>query len=818
MPSKPMELTFPLRGINENWAFGRQLEGTCPDAQNCIPFDTLDSRARGGQRWGTSKYYTDLHNGANDLQRITSLARMIANEVVEPFTAANGEFYTLFPTTWDHYYSTTAGSKHFDAVITTDAVSPEINTNRVRFEKNAIDRFTSHISKAVRTPIGAAYTVSLVLDVDFNVPADEIDVSAWILFRVNPTYNNECWEVFIGMIESVESRFILRKRIAIAPWRVDYDFIDVNAAAVAAIEAGTTVKFEIASDGEIELFVNDVSQGTFIQKMDTYENYTRIGFGGYRFQGAGVETATWYIDDFTVTGVQTYSARDYRIVAVSGGDVYLGLPAGILAPASGGTNVVATSGRIDMQGAYGKVYLCDGVNANYSVLDLANDTVSAWTPDSGSLPSSDTNGCSYITLYRGRIIMAGLVGDPHNWFMSAVNDPLNWDYGATVSATMAVAGNNTDAGECPDIITCFAPYSDDLLFIGGDHTVWLIRGDPADRGRIDNISYQTGISGPDAYAFDPNGIFYFFGSGAIWRMAAGGVPEPLSRNRMDQIFGNIDLTTTAVHLAWDNVRHGLFIFVVPSAEGSAIHYYWDERSDSFWKVILPNAQGPTTVHAFDGDDPDDTALLLGGFDGYIRFIDPTSKNDDGTAISSYVLYPPIAAGGPLRNTRFTGATAVLDTESDDVILTAYAEDTVQKTVESATSDEAAVNITGVSIVNKTFTVAEDWSARAAGDRLLIAGSTGNDGSHTLASLTGAGPTVLTVVGTIADATVDGTIQYQDRAKFIQTLSARRTRIMHRIAGNAIMLKLSNSVNNKTWAIENLIANIDVTGRTRKNQL
>lgn len=478
--------------------------------------------------------------------------------------------------------------------------------------------------------------------------------------------------------------------------------------------------------------------------------------------------------------------------------------------------------------AAGDYLLVAGSTANngfYTIVSTAgngptvitvNETVTDNTVD-GTIQYQN-KACTIIKSYRGRVVMAGLLTDPQNWFMTAADSPLDIDYGATPSATMAVAGNNTTAGRCPDIITCLAPYSDDMMFIGGDHTLWMMRGDPAYDGRIDNISYQTGISGPDAYAFDPNGIFYFFGQGTLWRMSAGGVPEPLSRNRMDKTFKNIDLTTHTVLLAWDNARQGLHMFVRPTASGATIHYYWDERTDGFWPLSFPNAQGPAAVLTFDGDSPTDSALLLGGWDGYIRFIDPSVKNDDSIKISSYVLYPPIMAGGLLRNTRINGLTAIVDANADGVTLTAYAEDTPQGVVESATSDEAAVNITGVSQVNKTFTVAEDWSSRLAGDRLLIAGSTGNDGFYTLASLTGAGPTVLTVIGTISSAVVDGTIQYTDRARYARTLPSGRTRVLNRVAGNAVMFKLSNTTVSETWAIENIIADVEVIGRTRKNQL
>jgi hypothetical protein len=497
------------------------------------------------------------------------------------------------------------------------------------------------------------------------------------------------------------------------------------------------LKIRVAG-GLISFYVEDVLIESFERGGVSGYPGLYVGFHCWKNDKAG-NTIT--MDNWAFDNIASQSSRDYQIIAVSGGDVFAGRPAeGAFRAATGGTDVLTTTGRIGAQSAFGLVYFCDGVNANYSKWTASTNTVAAWTPTGGTLPVSGTQGARYIALYRGRIVLSGLVDDPHNWFMSEAGDPLDWDYGATVSAIMAVAGNNTTAGKCPDIITCLAPYSDDLMFIGGDHTLWLMRGDPADRGRIDNISYQTGISGPDAYTFDPNGIFYFFGSGTLWRMAAGGVPEPLSRNRMDQTFKTIDLTTNTIHLAWDNVRHGLFIFVVPKTEGSTTHYFWDERTDGFWPISFPNAQGPTTVLAFDGDDPDDAALILGGFDGYLRNFDSATKNDDGTAISSYVLYPPIAAGGPLRNTRINGITAVLDTESNDVVLTAYAEDTIQRAIEATT------------------------------------------------------------------------------IRFARTLSAGRTRVLNRVAGNAVMFKLSNSVDEKTWALENLIANVEVAGHTRKNQL
>ncbi len=97
MPAEPKELIFPLRGLNENWAFGRQPEGTTPDCSNVIPFDALDSRARGGQRWGTSKYYSALHNGANAIQALYALALVEETGISTEALVVSGSLWTTHP-------------------------------------------------------------------------------------------------------------------------------------------------------------------------------------------------------------------------------------------------------------------------------------------------------------------------------------------------------------------------------------------------------------------------------------------------------------------------------------------------------------------------------------------------------------------------------------------------------------------------------------------------------------------------------------------------------------------------------------------------
>lgn len=51
-----MRIPFPFKGINKGRATSQQSPETSPDIKNMRLFDTLDNRARGGQRPGLDKW------------------------------------------------------------------------------------------------------------------------------------------------------------------------------------------------------------------------------------------------------------------------------------------------------------------------------------------------------------------------------------------------------------------------------------------------------------------------------------------------------------------------------------------------------------------------------------------------------------------------------------------------------------------------------------------------------------------------------------------------------------------------------------------
>ena len=99
------------------------------------------------------------------------------------------------------------------------------------------------------------------------------------------------------------------------------------------------------------------------------------------------------------------------------------------------------------------------------------------------------------------------------------------------TATIAVAGNNSDAGELGDIINCLIPYSDDILIFGGDAAIWLMRGDPMDGGQIDLLTDSVGMAWGRPWCRDPYGVIYFFGSrGGVYQLdPSGRAPTRISQ-------------------------------------------------------------------------------------------------------------------------------------------------------------------------------------------------------------------------------------------------------------------------------------------------
>jgi hypothetical protein len=337
--------------------------------------------------------------------------------------------------------------------------------------------------------------------------------------------------------------------------------------------------------------------------------------------------------------------------------------------------------------SYPNVFFADADNARYydTAVDELKDWNAAVTGSGNTLPSSSGRYCRLICEWSGRIVLARLESEPQNWFMSALNDPFDWNFGGGLE-TSAVAGSTLagvvqPAGKTPDIVNCLVPWTNDVLLFGLDHSITALSGNPAGGGRFDTVTSITGMAFGRPFAFHPDRSLWFIGArGGLYRMSGpSSSPERISSNTVDDRLTDIDFSKAVVRMAWDDRMQGFLLFFT-SIEGGAEnqHYFYDVRTQGWfpWSFDDPN-HDPYVLHSFDGDDPADRTVLFGCPDGHVRHLDYTGASDDGTGIKSHVLIGPVSGpeGIPVV---MTGLTALLSGTSSNVTYTIHPGDSAEE--------------------------------------------------------------------------------------------------------------------------------------------
>ncbi|MCC7147138.1 MAG: PD40 domain-containing protein [Phycisphaeraceae bacterium] len=369
----------------------------------------------------------------------------------------------------------------------------------------------------------------------------------------------------------------------------------------------------------------------------------------------------------------TYSTKTTHLVIASGGSIYRtdSPPTSIALSTSGSDALVASLQIGAVEGppspldsapanAQRHVYFADGVT--YKKLNIHTNTVAAWTHGAGlAMPV----GGRMLALYRNRVMISGCVGTPHVIYAPKSGDPRDFDYApAIINAEQAFTA------ALDERCTAMCPWGDDYCVIGADHSIWLMDGDISDNGTIGSLSRAVGMVGPEAWCWHPSGVLMFMGTDGLYTLAKGGEPQPVSQQRLPARLSDINYSTHRVLIAWDATYGGAWIFVTALASGASTHYFWAEDGGAFWPVQFPDVMGPTAVCLFDGDDPDDRALFLGGRDSYIYKLDPVAKNDDGAAITSRLTFSPLQTNDDTMVT-FSRAVALLQKVSDNVKLRCF---------------------------------------------------------------------------------------------------------------------------------------------------
>ena len=306
---------------------------------------------------------------------------------------------------------------------------------------------------------------------------------------------------------------------------------------------------------------------------------------------------------------------------------------------------LAYSGLIRSASNSQKMWFADGENWVY--YNPADNTLNTWGATAGALPiDADGNLPSLIANWRGRILLAGLELEPQNVHMSKVGDPTNWDYFPTSPSSIdAVAGNNPGSfGLIGDVVNTIIPYNDDNCIFGCDSTVYILRGDPLAGGQVDLVTRAMGMAFGEPWCMGPDGTVYFFSNrcGIFAMSPSQSGPQRIS-SPIDSEIQGINTGTNGVCMAWDDTYQGIYVFISPLAEpGPGSNWYWDMRNQAWVRDRFKNPKhNPLVVAAFDGNEPEDRALLIGSWDGYVRTFSPDAEDDDGWPIESEVWIGPV---------------------------------------------------------------------------------------------------------------------------------------------------------------------------------
>jgi hypothetical protein len=628
----PIEIKTPTKGVVKTTNFQDFPPDSCIDALNVLPWDRT-GRLRVNQRSGTDKLWpAAMGNGSQALQCMiqTTLALDPAtivpssNIIDDAFPYAAGALQTM-SSNWVNRHQSVGGS---GALLT--GINGATNTTLITGSGTVTTTYVSGQNiqgdAGMWKPsvtLGASYIVRGV----FNMPTNNSGIQCGVFARTDSSTTNATNQVAFVLTAGLTTAYLMHGD--------DQTIANTNLVShltIPLLSSGTHQVDLRVSGNVFSAWIDNINYGQF-----TWTNGVSMTGTGFTFTTL---QSSLYLQRFQVwVGVTPASLRQTNVLSVCGGSIYMGQavsgsPSNALV--SGGANVLTASGLVSGCFSQGLAYFVDGFTI-YQV-NLTSQVASPMVATAGTLPAN----CTLSTVWRDRLVLAAPHGTPQNFFMSRVGVATDFDYSQQDSAA-AFAGNASTAGHIGEPIVSLIPFTDDVLFIMGDHNVWVVRGDPADGGSIDLISDAIGILGQNAWCKAPDGTVYFAGTGGLYRIAPGStVCENISNSAWNEFFRTINRGSQYVTLAWDRDQQGMYIFVenVNASGTGGTNLWYDFRTGGLWPLRYPDNHGPVVALVYDGDGPTDRVLLLGGRDGFVRRVQLTDMDDDGTAIASYIYLGP----------------------------------------------------------------------------------------------------------------------------------------------------------------------------------
>lgn len=682
------DIRFPVGGLDRRNPFQRQPPYTTPDCLNVRPLDVIQDRERGGSRPGLGKaFQEDLGGKIRLLTDLTIVGAGASQQWTDIFKGQSGLGASWSVASWigslpgvsddlsEAEYGTAVGAVR--SALTFDATQPyQLEIDIVPHEGEFGGKYQIFLRMNNTTPVAttAGAIAELVMDGDSGdysgtltvyvagVPTVYIFTGGSIgaalpgTFKVLVTTNNiKCyWQGNLLLNQNISAangpRFGFGMEADDPGDVCKVDFFRVQFYPSSTIQeqyrqmvvasADGTLYRENGFHGQLAALSSSVNlisdrqlqSAVWGQKLFIADNgELKKGGTGGTINSTGLRLDDAGVSDWTTLGIDVNN--DVVVISDAAGAAVDGVYK-ISAVGADYVTLTASAG-----GTGTCTYRIERAPKLY---DPAADTLTILTATVGSIPV----GCPLVCRYRDTIVFAGAKSNPHMWFIARVGDPYDFDYSADDDAA-AVFGESSDAGEVAQPIKALIPYSDDYLLFGCSSSIWVMRGHPNGGGLIDNVSYTVGVVDKFAWCWGPNGEIIFLSNDGLYMMPPGAssVPQSISRERMPRELLGVDVSLYSVSLAYDIQERGVHIYLTPEDAQGRLHFWFDWESKSFWPVSHVDNHEPVVLHQYNSIIQDESCVLLGCRDGYVRKYSHRFETDDSEEIESYVDYGPLRMGG-----------------------------------------------------------------------------------------------------------------------------------------------------------------------------
>lgn len=163
-------------------------------------------------------------------------------------------------------------------------------------------------------------------------------------------------------------------------------------------------------------------------------------------------------------------------------------------------------------------------------------------------------------------------------YASRLGDHTDWAMSADISdVTRPFLIQLSEAGELGGDIVALVPHKDAYLLAATSDSLWVMRGDPAADGGLQNISRDVGMVGPRAWCRDHLDRYYFLSSHGVYTVGASGDGlQGLSEDIIPQeLTGVTDVNTV---FEYDHVTRSVRIYI-PSAD---VNWLFETEQQGFW--------------------------------------------------------------------------------------------------------------------------------------------------------------------------------------------------------------------------------------------